>query len=208
MPAGLRPARVVAGAAVLALLAAMALDTTVIKVGSENDVRSAGFSPEQFARREFPKVKESIESRAVPALTLAAAIEADKAAAGQEYGVPASIGPIFPVSFTGVVGEGSSGIHTVAVEGLPDDLVIRVQTGPAINGTALRDSTGSYNFGDFTNQIEYQNAGAALNEEMKREVLSQVDISDLTGEMASVTGVFQLINPQNWLVTPVGLEVQ
>lgn len=112
------------------------------------------------------------------------------------------------MSFTGVVGEGSSGIHTVAVEGLPNDLVIRVQTGPAINGTTLRDSTGSYSFGDFTNQIEYQNAGAALNEEMKREVLSQVDISDLTGETASLTGVFQLINPQNWLVTPVGLEVQ
>ena len=42
-----------------------------------------------------------------------------------------------------------------------------MQTGPAINGTDLRDAPGEIKFGQFTNQIEYQNAGAALNNAMK-----------------------------------------
>ena len=30
----------------------------------------------------------------------------------------------------------------------------------------------------------------------------------MSGKRVSVTGVFKLINPKNWLVTPVSLEVQ
>ncbi len=83
-----------------------------------------------------------------------------------------------------------------------------MQTGPAINGTDLRDATGDIEFGQFTNQIEYQNAGAAINDEMKEQVLSGIDTGDLSGETVDVTGVFKLINPNNWLVTPVSLSVQ
>jgi predicted lipoprotein len=111
------------------------------------------------------------------------------------------------VKFTGVVGEGKSGVYNVAVEGLPD-VVIRVQTGPAINGTDLRDATGTIGFEQFTNQIEYQNAAAALNNEMKTEVLSLVDTTQLSGKTISVVGAFMLINPKGWLVTPVKLSVQ
>ena len=85
---------------------------------------------------------------------------------------------------------------------------MRVQTGPAINGTDLRDATGTIEFGQFTNQIEYQNAGAALNDAMKEQVLADVETAELTGRTISVTGVFKLINPKSWLVTPVALEVR
>ena len=54
---------------------------------------------------------------------------------------------------------------------------IRVQTGPAINGTDLRDATGEVKFGDFKNQIEYQNAGSAINNAMKEAVLAGIDTS-------------------------------
>jgi predicted lipoprotein len=83
-----------------------------------------------------------------------------------------------------------------------------VQTGPAINGTDLRDATGTITFEQFTNQIDYQNAGSALNKEMKAQVLSKIDNGNLTGKTLSVVGVFQLINPNSWLVTPVRLDVQ
>ncbi|TJV40697.1 MAG: DUF2291 domain-containing protein, partial [Mesorhizobium sp.] len=140
--------------------------------------------------------------------TLASAIAKDKAAAEKEYGVPANVGTEFSVKFTGVVGEGKSGIYAVKVDDVPSTLVIRVQTGPAINGTDLRDATGSITFGQFTNQIEYQNAGSALNNEMKKQVLSAIDNTKLTGKAISVIGVFKLINPKGWLVTPVKLSVQ
>ena len=115
---------------------------------------------------------------------------------------------MFPVKFTGVVGEGKSGIYNVAVDGLPARRKIRVQTGPAINGTDLRDATGEIKFGDFKNQIEYQNAGAAINNAMKEAVLAGIDTARLTGKTVSVIGAFTLVNPKNWLVTPVEIAVQ
>jgi predicted lipoprotein len=207
-----RPARSnrrwVAIAAVAVVLAAIALDTRVVRIGSEADVRSDVFSPEAFGQDAFPGIVASIEERAVDAASLAAAITADKAAAATQYGVPAGIGAVMPVTFEGVVGEGKSGVYAVAVDGLPEDLLVRVQTGPAINGTDLRDATGEILFGQFKNQIEYQNAGSAINNAMKAQVLADLDTSDLTGKTVAVTGVFTLINPKSWLVTPVQLEVR
>jgi predicted lipoprotein len=43
---------------------------------------------------------------------------------------------------------------------------------------------------------------------MKAQVLSKIDNSNLTGKTLSVIGVFQMINPNSWLVTPVKLDVQ
>jgi len=208
--AGPRPRRrqIVLAAVVVAVLAAIALDTTVVHIGSDRDVRQAGFSPESFGASEFPKVKAFILEKAVDAPSLAAAIAADKAAAIAKYGVAAGNSGVFPVTFTGVAGEAKSGIYTVAVPGLPDGVGIRLQTGPAINGTDLRDATGLIQFGQFTNQIEYQNAGSALNNEMKKDALASVDTANLTGKTIKVVGVFRLVNPKNWLVTPVRLEVE
>ena len=115
---------------------------------------------------------------------------------------------IYSVTLEGVFGEGTSGIYEIDVDGVSDDLLIRVQVGPAINGTELRDATGMMQFGDFANQIQFQDAAAALNNEMKEEVLADLDTSDLEGKSVHVTGAFTLINPDAWLITPVSLEVQ
>ena len=130
-------------------------------------------------------------------------------AAGKQYGVAGGgIGPEISVKFDGVAGSEDAGIYTVKVPNVPDSVVIRVQTGPAINGTDLRDTTGTISFEQFTNQIDYQNAGYAINTAMKKAVLSKVDTAKLTGKTISVVGVFQLINPNGWLVTPVKLDVK
>lgn len=200
--------RLLISAVVLTVIAAIAIDTTVVRIGSERDLTAAGFSPDTFGAEAFPAVRESILDRAVDAATLSAAVVADRAAAASEYGVPAGIGAVIPVKFTGVVGEGRSGVYNVAVDGLAGETEIRVQTGPAINGTDLRDATGEIKFGDFKNQIEYQNAGAAINNAMKSEVLTAIDTEGLQGKTVSVVGAFTLVNPKNWLVTPVEFTVQ
>ena len=193
---------------ILVVVAAMALDTKVVRIGSDEDVKADVFSAEAYGKAEFPRIQSLIEERAVDAQTLAAAIAADRKAAEAKYGIPSGIAPVFSVSLTGVVGEGKSGIYDVAVEGVPEELRIRVQTGPAINGTELRDATGTVEFGQFKNQIEYQDAGSALNNAMKQDVLAGVDNKALTGKTLSVVGAFRLINPKSWLVTPVRLSVQ
>ncbi|RJL16496.1 DUF2291 family protein [Paracoccus siganidrum] len=195
-------------AAAAVVLAAIALDTTVVHVGSEADIRQQAFSPDGFGQAEFPRIQEFVRQRAAEASELAAAIEADREAAIAQFGTPASTGAILAVRVTGVAGEPRAGIHPLAVEGLPEDITVRVQTGPAINGTDLRDAPGDIEFGAFRNQIEYQNAGAGLNRAMKAAVLDPIDTANLTGQTVEVVGAFRLINPQNWLITPVEVSVK
>ncbi len=194
------------GAVALCVVAAMALDTTVVTIGSDEDTRVAGFSPDAYGAEQFPRIREDITTRAVDAATLAAALAEDEAAAAAQYGTGGAM-PVLPVRLSGIVGEGKGGIYDVAVEGV-EDVRIRVQTGPAINGTDLRDAPGDIAFGEFKNQIEYQDAGAGINRAMKAEVLEGLDTSDLTGKQMTVTGAFKLINPKMWLITPVEVSVQ
>ncbi|WP_110692972.1 DUF2291 family protein [Salinicola halophyticus] len=199
--------RLIIGACVVVVLAVMAWDTKVVEIGSEAALEG-GFSADTYGGEHFPDIQASVEERAVEASELASAVLDDSTAAGQKYGVGEGFGPVVPVTFTGTFGEARSGIYPVSVDGVSDDITIRVQTGPAINGTDLRDATGEISFGEFTNQIEYQNAGASINDAMKKAVLADVDTPNLDGKSVSVTGVFKLINPKNWLVTPVSLEVE
>jgi len=194
------------GAAVLVLLM-IVLGTKVVPADDPRAQGTVEFDPATFGAENFPAVQQAVAEKAVDAATLSEAIAADPEAAAAEYAQSSSGGPVFSVTFSGVVGEIQSGIATVDVEGLSDDLLIRVQTGPAINGTELRDATDRFPFGDFTNQIDYQNAAAALNNEMKEQVLSGIDAADLSGQTISVTGAFTLLNPEAWLVTPTEMSV-
>ena len=192
----------------LALLVAIGLDTRVVKIGGDEDQRQQAFDPDAFGQREFPRIRDYVLGKAVSAPQLAEELSADKKAAVDAYGTMAGAFPVLTVSFTGVVGEGKSGIFNVAVDGMPEGNGIRVQTGPAINGTELRDIVGDIEFGAFKNQIEYQDAGAGINRVMSSEVLTDLDRAALTGKTVSVAGAFTMINAKNWLVTPVRLEIQ
>jgi predicted lipoprotein len=196
------------GIAIVVLVGAMAFDTKIVRIGSQDDVQVQKFSPATFGAEQFPLIRQSVETRAVDAVELSQAIAADKKVAGEKYGVATSTGPVFPVKFTGVVGERKANYNVVAVEGLPAELTVRVQTGPALNGTDLRDATGQIEFGQFKNQIEYQDAGSAINNEVKKVVLEGLDPAVLTGKTVTVFGVFKLVNPKNWIVMPVRLDVQ
>jgi predicted lipoprotein len=212
-PAARRPAKrnrrpIWAAAVVIVLLVAMGLSTKVVSLSSRVAAQPGAFDPAAYGASEFPKIQSQIEARAVDAATLAAAIAKDATAAGTKYGVPGEIGPEFSVKFTGVAQKAIFGVYTIDVPGVSPAVTLRVQTGPAINGTDVRDASGSIDFSQFTNQIDYQNAGSALNNEMKQQVLAKVDTANLAGKTVSVVGVFQLVVPNSWLITPVKLEVQ
>ena len=106
------------------------------------------------------------------------------------------------------MGDGTSGLYRLTADGVPPEIVVRVQTGPAINGTDLRDASGDIDFNAFKNQIEYQNAGSGINRAMKKAVLEKIDTTDLKGKSIEVVGAFRLINPKNWLITPVEMSVK
>lgn len=196
--------------AAIVLVGAMVWDTKVVKIGAAGGGVPGAFSPIQFGQSEFPKVQAAVGSKAVDAATLAAALARDPAAAAKRYGVQAPGGDAFayPVKLTGTAGKSDLGVYDLQVPGLPDGFKVQVQTGPAINGTALRDVPGTIGFNQFTNQIEFQNAGSAINKEMKKQVLSKLDTANLTGKTLTIVGAFETSDPKTWLVTPVKLSVQ
>jgi hypothetical protein len=130
-------------AAIVVVIGAMALDTTIVEIGSVHDVQEKKFSPQTYGAEQFPLIKQSVETRAVNAVELATAIAADKKAAGEKYGVKTTTGPVIPVTLTGVFGERKSNYNVMKSRVAARDVTVRVQTGPAINGTDLRDATGT-----------------------------------------------------------------
>jgi len=64
---------------------------------------------------------------------------------------------------------------------------LRLQLGPVIRGTALRDVAPFYNFDDFRDQIEFAKLARAINERMKAELV--VPEGELVGKTVTFTGV-------------------
>lgn len=199
--------RIVGAIIVIAVLVTMGLNTTVVPIGS-----SAGtvdkFMPDAYGEQKFPEIRDLVQQHAVPATELAAAISQDKQAAVDKYAITTGAIPVMAVTFTGTVGKGQLGTYNIKIDGVPESIKISVQTGPAVIGTALRDSDPSIQFGDFTNQIDYQNAAAGINNAMKKVVLADIDRQHLSGKTITVVGAFKLINPNSWRVTPVKVGVQ
>lgn len=193
--------------AVFIVVSGIFLDTKLVRIGSVKDVREQQFSFDKYGDQVFPDIQKNVESRAISVSVLDKLLKEDRLQAIEKYGVGSPIA-VFPVSFTGIVKNGNMGIYDIDVAHLSESLRIRLQTGPAITGADLRDATGDIHFGDFKNQIEYQNAGASINQAMKKTVIASINTEALSGKTVKVVGVFRLLNPNIWLITPVRIDVQ
>ena len=112
----------------------------------------------------------------------------------------------FPATVTGTVEKGGFGQVNMAVDGMPGGVVVSVQTGPALTGTALRDVTGETTFDMFENQIDYAQVGLSLNEPLKTGVLAENDLASMVGRRVTVVGAFAYSDPSHIVITPVSVE--
>ena len=197
--------------AVLALVVvgAAIASTRVLSVGEAAEASQAGaFEPADYAAEHFDEdIVPLITDEAVDLSTLLADLAggADEADFGNSAGSSSAFS--FPVTFTGVAGTPNGSILPVTVDGLPEGTVVQVQIGPAINGTAIRDATGTVKFNDFTNQLEFQEVATELNTLVKDQVLADVDPAAIAGKTITVTGAFTRVNPALVSVVPVSLEI-
>jgi len=176
------------------------------EVAAENAARE--FDPVAFADENFEKtIVPDIQKNAIDLATLLADLEggADEAEFGNTSG--ASSAYAFPVTFTAVAGELKAPILPVTVEGVDSDITVQIQVGPAVSGTALRDVTGTVDFNDFSNQLEYQNAAGELNNRVKDGVLADFDAAAAEGKTITVTGAYLRVNPALVSVVPISIEV-
>jgi predicted lipoprotein len=190
------------------VIIAMALDTTYKK----GDVKTTAsgrkaFDPASYGKDTFPKAVETLDKDAVALPALLAALRKDQDAASEKYGKREGTSPYaFAASGTGVAGAAEGGLMQVKVPGVPKATRVSLQVGPALNGTSIRDAVGFIKFGQFTNQVEYADAGTALNNQVKARVLKGVDPKSLQGKRVKFVGAFTLITPDVVTITPVRLE--
>ncbi len=199
--------RIIGIALVVVVVAAIALDTTYRKPGEATSTGRAAFDPAEYGEETFPKAVTTLEDSAVPLPELYAALRKDADAAGEQYGKRQGSSPYsFSTSGEGVAGKAEGGLMPVRVRGVPKGATVSLQVGPAINGTAIRDAVGFIEFGQFTNQVEYAAAATALNEQVKKRVLADIDPATLEGKRVSFVGAFSIITPDVVTITPVKLE--
>ncbi|CAN7259851.1 DUF2291 family protein [Rhizobium sp. LjRoot30] len=144
------------------------------------------------------KVVPYLETRGAPlkeVLTLAAT---DVDGAGQKYGYKAKQGNApwtFIAKVDGVVvaEETKSRAAYVDVDVDGDAKAdVRVSIGPAIRGTALRDSLDFIDFNSFKNQIEWAEFGKSFNTRVNDTVLSKLPREGLTGKKVQALGAYPL----------------
>ena len=122
------------------------------------------------------------------------ALEKDADAAGEQYGVRQGASPYnFAVRGEGTAEQGRRE-HAASSRSRAcrSDVTVSLQIGPAINGSALRDASGLFDFNDFLNQVDYAGAGTALNNEVKTQVLKDLDRDALDGKTVKFLGAFTL----------------
>jgi len=69
---------------------------------------------------------------------------------------------------------------------------VRVSIGPAIRGTAIRDSLKFVNFNEFKNQIEWAQFGKSFNTHANKTLLEKLPREGLTGKKLTATGAYPL----------------
>lgn len=183
----------------------------IVPIADEQAAAPAGFDAAAYAdgiwaSRVLPHFSES----AKPVAEVIPAIVADLPAAGTKFGYRAGEGSpwSFVVTGTGTVAakntESRAGTLDVAVEGVDGPVVLQI--GPVIRGNAVRDALPFVAFKDFTNQIEYADAGKALTALALANFAGNVE-AIAVGDTVTFTGAVSMASASDRLqVTPVVLE--
>ena len=194
-------------AAFVVVVAAGAMTTKVISIedveaaAAEGSFDPVSYTDDRFESEIVPQIEEDAVDLSALLADLAAG--ADEAEFGHAPGTGSSFS--FPVTFTGVTGTQTGSLLPITVEGLPEDVTVQVQVGPAINGTALRDVTGTVSFNEFTNQLEFQEAATEFNNRIRDGILADTTLP-AAGEPITVTGAFTRVNPALISVVPISIE--
>lgn len=196
-------------AAAVAIVAVCFFGTTFMSPEDAEAVREAGSTdPVSYAEKNYDSTIAYIQDNAIDLTGLVTELRADEEGTSQAKGArDGEAAYTFPVTLTGTIEKGGFGQVNVVVDGMPGGIVVSVQTGPALTGTALRDVTGQTTFDMFENQIDYAQVGLSLNEPLKAGVLAENDLASMVGRRVTVVGAFAYSDPAHIVVTPVSVEV-
>lgn len=188
-------------ACTLMLAGALALGgCKLVKTEDEQKQAAAGaFNPDKLVADIWDaKVVPYLDGRAGAFQEVSALTASDLDAAAEKYGHKEKQGNApwtFAAKIDGViVGEETksrAAYVDVDVDG-DGKADVRVSIGPAIRGTALRDSLKFVNFNEFKNQIEWAQYGKSFNTYVNGALLEKLPREGLTGKKIKTTGAYPL----------------
>jgi predicted lipoprotein len=171
-----------------------------VKTEDEQKQAAAGaFNPDKLVADIWDaKVVPYLEDRAGPLKDVSALAASDLDAAAEKYGHKEKQGNApwtFAAKVDGVIvaEETKSRAAYVDVDVDGDKQAdARVSIGPAIRGTAIRDSLKFVNFNEFKNQIEWAQYGKSFNTHVNGLLLEKLPRESLTGKTIKATGAYPL----------------
>jgi predicted lipoprotein len=201
--------RLALGVAVVALVAAVIIDTPFLTPEEAEAINPPPFSAEAYAEESFPEIADAVSTEATDISVLAPMITSDAEAAGREYGTDIGSGKYaYAIIATGTVTEADANFLLLDVPDLPEEVTVRVALGSGVSGSAIRDVTGEISFSDFPGQTEYQSVANAYKTIVAREVVAGIDPASLVDQEISVDGVWSTGGPpDSYVITPVAIEV-
>ncbi|MEQ9635409.1 MAG: DUF2291 domain-containing protein [Devosia marina] len=194
-----------------ALMAASLAGCKIVQIADQEAAAPAGFDAQAYAEELWSdQVLPHFSASARPVAEVIPAVHESLEAAGNAYGYRAAEGSpwAFIVSGTGQViaknTESRAGTLDIKVEGLPDSVALQI--GPVIRGNAIRDALPFVSFQDFTNQLEYADAGKALTA-LALQAISPAAENIAVGDSVAFTGAVSLANAADRLqITLVELD--
>jgi len=206
-------------AIVIALLSAVTLASSckIKKTPSKEELAASSnkFNPGQLVEEIWaPKLIPYLKDKAGEFSDVRAAEMADPNLAGERFGYKQKAGNApwtYIVQMEGIIVSANteSRASTIDIDTNKDGVAdASIQIGPAIRGTALRDSLDFVSFNDFTNQIEYAQFGKAFNNHAKKSFLNDFPRDVLAGRSVKLLGTYQRkSSSQLPLITPAELSI-
>jgi predicted lipoprotein len=165
----------------------------------QKEAAASAFNPDRMVAEIWDsKVVPFLDKRAGSLKDVMALTASDLAAAGAKYGHKEKQGSApwtFAAKVDGVIlsEETKSRAAYVDVDVDGDAKAdARVYIGPAIRGTAIRDSLDFVDFNSFQNQIEWAQFGKSFNTHVNKSLLSKLPREGLTGKKIQAVGAYPL----------------
>jgi predicted lipoprotein len=195
------------------LLAGCKFVPTASKAGNEGG--GAKFDPDKTVADIWePKVIPYLTAKAGSFTDVRSLAKSNPEAAGQKYGYKEKQGTspwtvIVRIEGKIIAANTESRASSIDVDADGDGAAdARIQIGPVMRGTALRDALDFVSFNDFTNQIDFAQFGKAFNTYVDKTITSKLPRDGLIGKSVKIMGAYPLGSPNELpLVTPATLEL-
>lgn len=181
----------------LASLAGCKILPTLTEEEKAAAAAAEAFNPDRMVEETWtPKVLPYLEGRAGTFQEVSQLASSDAKAAGEKYGNPrkqANSPWTYVARVEGkiVASNTQSRAATIDVDVDGDGKAdVRAQIGPAMRGTALRDSLDFVDFNSFKNQIDFAQFGKSFNTYANSNVLSKLPREGLDGKTVKLLGAY------------------